>query len=54
MIHSYTSALQTLAIFGLGLNRFPALLGVVVFTGLCVFPTRMQYVLTRSSGPVVS
>ncbi|KIP05565.1 hypothetical protein PHLGIDRAFT_128820 [Phlebiopsis gigantea 11061_1 CR5-6] len=30
----YTSALQTLAIFGLGLNRLPALLGVVVFTGL--------------------
>ncbi|KAJ3558702.1 hypothetical protein NM688_g766 [Phlebia brevispora] len=30
----YTSALQTIALFGLGFNRFPALIGAIVFAGL--------------------
>lgn len=34
--HSYTSALQTIALFGLKLNRFPAMLGAVVFLAMCV------------------
>ncbi|KAI0091448.1 hypothetical protein BDY19DRAFT_983786 [Irpex rosettiformis] len=30
----YTCAFQTIALFGLGFNRFPALIGVVIFFGL--------------------
>ncbi|KAI0685603.1 hypothetical protein BC835DRAFT_1289856 [Cytidiella melzeri] len=33
----YTSALQTIGLFGLGLHRFPALIGVVTFFSLQVF-----------------
>ncbi|THH30116.1 hypothetical protein EUX98_g4100 [Antrodiella citrinella] len=31
----YTSALQTIALFGLNLQRFPAMCGAVIFFGLC-------------------
>ncbi len=30
-LRSYTSALQTVALFGLGLKRFPATLGALIF-----------------------
>lgn len=33
---SYTSALQTIALFGLKLNRFPAMVGATVFLVLYV------------------
>lgn len=38
--HSYTSALQTIALFGLKLHRFPAMLGALVFFILyvAIFP----------------
>lgn len=34
--NSYTSALQTIAIFGLKLQRFPAMVGAICFLGLYV------------------
>lgn len=43
----YTSALQTIALFGLGLNRFPALIGVITFAALgfgLVVPQKTTFV----------
>lgn len=34
--NSYTSALQTIALFGLKLQRFPAMVGAICFLGLYV------------------
>jgi hypothetical protein len=30
-LNSYTSAMQTIALFGLKLNRFPAMIGASIF-----------------------
>ncbi|EKM50704.1 uncharacterized protein PHACADRAFT_188239 [Phanerochaete carnosa HHB-10118-sp] len=43
----YTSAMQTIALFGLSLNRFPAMVGIVVFTALSfglVVPQKTSFV----------
>ena len=45
--HSYTSALQTLGLFGLNFNRFPAVCGAIVF-----FVTLAPLVLFSQGFPI--
>ncbi|KAJ3863255.1 Tco5, signal transduction HAMP domain histidine kinase [Lentinula novae-zelandiae] len=43
----YTTALQTVALFGLDLKRFPALLGAIIFivlSGFLIIPEKVKYV----------
>lgn len=45
--YSYTTALQTVALFGLDLKRFPALLGAIIFivlSGFLIIPEKVKYV----------
>jgi len=47
IVRSYTSALQTIALFGLKLNRFPAMVGATVFLVLSaalVIPFRIGWI----------
>lgn len=43
--HSYTTGLQTIALFGLKLHRFPAMLGMLTFLTVSVFPYRWRIML---------
>lgn len=51
-ISSYSSALQTIALFGLKLNRFPAMIGAIVFlvlSSVLVVPSRIGWIRSEWS-----
>ncbi len=45
--YSYANGPQTIALFGLGLQRFPALIGTLTFMSLCVHPVIVTLFLRR-------
>ena len=49
MAFSYASALQTMALFGLNFERFPAMIGMLTFLAVSVFQFfRVVWKLTRT------